>query len=235
MPGTKPGQIFSYPQRRWVKKSYQYLQHFLLPRHLRYEAAERAAMAASEHTSIVNEDSNSNSQDKWGDYYMNDDEYAMAEPGSEPESDSDFEYEGGRTRRGKGKKAAVMKSRTPARSSRSSRRLEEEMRSPISDRSARAAKRGMPEPPPHSMPMVRGPPPPHPMMGGPMMGMPPHPHPGHMMGGPPPGHNGHFPPHYQPILPAPPKPPAKVRHCHRLNSALDTNKSNNLRSTQTAC
>ena len=25
---------------------------------------------------------------------MNDDEYAMAEPGSEPESDSDFEYEG---------------------------------------------------------------------------------------------------------------------------------------------
>ena len=133
MPGSRPGQVVSYPQRRWVKKSYQYLQHFLLPRHLRYEAAERAAMAASEHTSIVNEDSNSNSQDKWGDYYMNDDEYAMAEPGSEPESDSDFEYEGGRNRRGKGKKQAITKSRTPARSSRSSRRLEEEMRTPISD------------------------------------------------------------------------------------------------------
>ena len=133
MPGTKPGQVFSYPQRRWVKKSYQYLQHFLLPRHLRYEAAERAAIAASEHTTIVNEESNSNSQDKWGDYYMNDDEYAMADPGSEPESDSDFEYEGGRTRRGKGKKAVMPKSRTPARSSRSSRRLEEEMNSPLSD------------------------------------------------------------------------------------------------------
>ena len=133
MPGSRPGQVVSYPQRRWVKKSYQYLQHFLLPRHLRYEAAERAAMAASEHTSIVNEDSNSNSQDKWGDYYMNDDEYAMAEPGSEPESDSDFEYEGGRNRRGKGKKQAITKSRTPARSSRSSRGLEEEMRTPISD------------------------------------------------------------------------------------------------------
>ena len=234
MPGTKPGQVFSYPQRRWVKKSYQYLQHFLLPRHLRYEAAERAAIAATEHTAVVAEETNSARDDKWGDFYMNDDEYAMADPGSEPESDSDFEYEGGRTRRGKGKKAVMPKSRTPARSSRSSRRLEEEMSSPLSDRSSRAAKRGgMPEPPPHGHPM-RGPPPPHPMIPTSVMGMRPHPghpghpgghpghpghpggHPGHMMPGPPPGHNGHFPPHqlpphYQPILPAPPKTPAKVR------------------------
>lgn len=42
----------------------------MLPRHLRYEAAERALAAQHEHQAIVNEDSNSNSQDKWGDYYM---------------------------------------------------------------------------------------------------------------------------------------------------------------------
>ena len=103
----------------------------MLPRHLRYQAEERARMAAEEHPSMVNEDSNSNSQDKWGDFYMNDDEYAMADPGSEPESDSDFEYEGRGGRRGKGKKSA-MRSK-PTRSSRSSRRQEEEMRTPVSD------------------------------------------------------------------------------------------------------
>ena len=80
---------------------------------------------------------------------MNDDEYAMAEPGSEPESDSDFEYEGRNRylriqnhnivpklnklyRRGKGKKALI-KTR-PSRSSRSSRRMEEDMmKTPVSD------------------------------------------------------------------------------------------------------
>ena len=132
MPGSRLGQLYTYPQKKWQKKNYQYLQHFMLPKHLRYAAEERAAMAAQEHPAVT-EDSNSNSQDKWGDFYMNDDEYAMADPGSEPESDSDFEYEGGRTRRGKGKKAVMPKSRTPARSSRSSRRLEEEMNSPLSD------------------------------------------------------------------------------------------------------
>ena len=131
MPGTKLGQIYTYPQRRWQKKNYQYLQHFMLPRHLRYQAEERARMAAEEHPSIVNEDSNSNSQDKWGDFYMNDDEYAMAHPGSEPESDSDFEYEGRGGRRGKGKKTAMRNK--PTRNSRSSRRQEDEMRTPVSD------------------------------------------------------------------------------------------------------
>ena len=131
MPGNNPGQLFTYPQKRWQKKNYQYLQHFMLPRHLRYAAEERAQMAAQEIPAHINEDSNSNSQDKWGDYYMNDDEYAMAEPGSEPESDSDFEYEGRGGRRGKGKKS-VMKTK-PSRSSRSSRRMEEEISTPVSD------------------------------------------------------------------------------------------------------
>ena len=131
MPGSRLGQVYTYPQKKWQKKNYQYLAHFMLPKHLRYAAEERAAMALQEHPAVT-EESNSNSQDKWGDYYMNDDEYAMADPGSEPESDSDFEYEGRGAKRGKGRKSA-MKTK-PSRSSRSSRRMEEEAMSPVSDR-----------------------------------------------------------------------------------------------------
>ena len=67
----------------------------------------------------------------------NDDEYAMADPGSEPESDSDFEYEGRGAKRGKGRKSAVKTK--PTRSGRSSgRRLEDEMpRTPVTDRECR--------------------------------------------------------------------------------------------------
>ena len=38
MPGRKEGQILSYPQRKWLKKRYQYLQYFMLPKNLRFEA-----------------------------------------------------------------------------------------------------------------------------------------------------------------------------------------------------
>ena len=31
MPGMKFGQIYSYPQRNWRKKKYQYLEHFMKP------------------------------------------------------------------------------------------------------------------------------------------------------------------------------------------------------------
>ena len=37
MPGRRDDQVYSYPQRRWHKKRYQYLQYFMLPKHLRYE------------------------------------------------------------------------------------------------------------------------------------------------------------------------------------------------------
>jgi len=215
MPGCKPGQLISYPQKRWQKKNYQYLQHFMLPRHLRYAAEQRAEQMASQENNpfMINEDSNSNSQDKWGDY-MDDDQYAMAEPGSEPESDSDFEYEGRGARRGKKGKAPPRSK--PTRSSRSSRRQEDEMaKTPVSDRSSRAAKRGSMPPTPGTPghPMMQGPP----GMGHPPAHMPGHlpilpaPPPGHpMMRGPPGGHPNI--PGYQPILPAPPKsqsPPTK--------------------------
>jgi len=228
MPGCKPGQLISYPQKRWQKKNYQYLQHFMLPRHLRYAAEQRAEQMASQENNpfMINEDSNSNSQDKWGDY-MDDDQYAMAEPGSEPESDSDFEYEGRGARRGKGKKAPVKTK--PTRSSRSSRRQEDDMmKTPESSRSQRAAKRGSMPPTPGTPghPMMQGPPgmghPPAHMPGHlPILPAPPPGHPMHGMQGPPPGaqggpngYPGHHPniPGYQPILPAPPKsqPPLKA-------------------------
>jgi len=250
MPPTRPGQLYTYPQRRWQKKNYQYLQHFMLPRHLRYEAAERALAAQHEHQAIVNEDSNSNSQDKWGDYYMNDDEYAMADPGSEPESDSDFEYEGRGAKRGKGRKSAVKTK--PTRSGRSSgRRLEDEMpRTPVTDRSSRASKRGMPPTPgtpQHSMipSSVMGMPSPHHGPPGHMMGGPPG-GPGHLMQGPPPGapgHNGHYPgppQHYVPIMPAPPKPPAKTPaepsdYCDFCLGGKDENKKTGTAEELVAC
>ena len=38
MPGNLGlGQVYSYPQRLWRKRRYQYLQYFMLPKHLRYE------------------------------------------------------------------------------------------------------------------------------------------------------------------------------------------------------
>ena len=50
------------------------------------------------------------SKDSWE--YYDDEAYAMQEPiGSEPESDSDFEYESSRGKKGKGKKGSIGKSK----------------------------------------------------------------------------------------------------------------------------
>jgi len=134
MPGVKPGQVYSYPQKRWHKQRYQYLQYFMLPKHMRFDPADRATVP-QEHPALVSEDSNSNlSQEKWGDYYMNEDDYAMQEPGSEPESDSDFEYEGGKNKRGKGKKPIGRTRGTPKVPSSSRSRRQEEEKTPSSER-----------------------------------------------------------------------------------------------------
>ena len=34
MPGKRPGQIYSYPQKHWKKKRYQYLRYFMQPKKL---------------------------------------------------------------------------------------------------------------------------------------------------------------------------------------------------------
>ena len=101
MPGRRDDQVYSYPQRRWHKKRYQYLQYFMLPKHLRFlppgagpeggaptsvrlegsiELFVFLILFIQDAPALINEDSNSNSATKameWGDYYMNEDDYAM--------------------------------------------------------------------------------------------------------------------------------------------------------------
>ena len=130
MPGKKEGQLYSYPQKKWHKKSYQYLQYFMLPKHLRFypptgpngliippTVSQRQVVCqvtspkysflmvlVQDNPALVNEDSNSNSAPvmSWGDY-MTEEDYALQEERSEPGSeDSDFEYEGGRNKKKKG-------------------------------------------------------------------------------------------------------------------------------------
>ena len=72
MPGdSQLGQVYSYPQRLWRKKRYQYLQYFMLPKHLRYEPETEfntgLVGVGSEAVGNTNEDSNgsnANSQEK---------------------------------------------------------------------------------------------------------------------------------------------------------------------------
>ena len=79
MPGNLGlGQVYSYPQRLWRKRRYQYLQYFMLPKHLRYEPETEfnTGLVGSgvETVGNNNEDSNgsnANSQEKvrivpWG-------------------------------------------------------------------------------------------------------------------------------------------------------------------------
>ena len=72
MPGNHElGQVYSYPQRLWRKRRYQYLQYFMLPKHLRYEPETEfntgLVGGAQETVGNNNEDSNgsnANSQEK---------------------------------------------------------------------------------------------------------------------------------------------------------------------------
>ena len=72
MPGNlELGQVYSYPQRLWRKRRYQYLQYFMLPKHLRYEPETEfntgLVGGAQETVGNNNEDSNgsnANSQEK---------------------------------------------------------------------------------------------------------------------------------------------------------------------------
>ena len=72
MPGNlELGQVYSYPQRLWRKRSYQYLQYFMLPKHLRYEPETEfntgLVGGTQETVGNNNEDSNgsnANSQEK---------------------------------------------------------------------------------------------------------------------------------------------------------------------------
>ena len=40
MPGSKPGQIYTYPQKQWKKRKYQYLRYFLQPKYVEREPGD---------------------------------------------------------------------------------------------------------------------------------------------------------------------------------------------------
>jgi len=118
MPGRSGGQVYTYPQRAWRKRRYQYLQYFMLPRHLRCEPdAEvwRGVGADPETAGTNNEDSGgSNSgQEKvreWETIY--EDDYSVPEDPDPDSDDSDFEFDGVRTKKVKSKKASKEKKMT---------------------------------------------------------------------------------------------------------------------------
>merc|ERR1711936_370726 len=101
MPGLKQGQIYSYPQKHWRKKRYQYLKFFMKPKRSFDPDAEMHTISQIENPSAVpgssiippNEDSNASDKDgrEWP-YY--DEDGFMDDGENEVRSDdSDFEYE----------------------------------------------------------------------------------------------------------------------------------------------
>merc|ERR1712223_628185 len=100
MPGLKQGQIYSYPQKHWRKKRYQYLKFFMKPKRSFDPEAEMHTISQIENPSAVpgssnippNEDSNASEKEgrEWP-YY--DEDGFMDDGENEANSDSDFEYE----------------------------------------------------------------------------------------------------------------------------------------------
>jgi len=153
MPGRREGQIVSYPQRKWMKKRYQYLHNLMAPKHLRYEQPIAEPSLAGEHPAFLAEDTNNviNQKDNWE--YFDDETYAMQEPiGSEPESDSDFEYEGGRVKRGKARKSSNKNKLGLSRSAKKKNAPEPDDRPTTQDRSSRSARRSVGAPTPQPTP-----------------------------------------------------------------------------------
>jgi len=103
MPGQKMGQIYTYPQKHWRKKKYQYLKYFLQPKRFDPEAemhtisqVENPSAASSATTTNIippNEDSNtSGGQDNKGEWPYYDEEGFMDDDDMVgPDSDDSYE------------------------------------------------------------------------------------------------------------------------------------------------
>lgn len=110
MPGMRQGQVYSYPQKQWRKRKYQYLKYFLQPKRFDPEA-EMHTISQVENPSAMNTSSNippnedSNTSDRSGKewpYY--DEDGFMDDDDEDPvarNSDSDFEYEDSNSRKRK--------------------------------------------------------------------------------------------------------------------------------------
>ena len=58
MPPRKPGQIYTYPQRHWKKKRYQYLKFFLAPKRSTFDPESEMHTISQIENPTLNEDSN---------------------------------------------------------------------------------------------------------------------------------------------------------------------------------
>jgi len=163
MPGGD-GQVYTYPQRKWYKKKYQYLQYFMLPKHLRDDAVERLGSGAvgQDQGSVPEDQAGGGDKAGWGDFYMNEEDYALQEPGSESENDSDFEDYGGRSRK-KGGKRSVGRPRGAPKGGWGSRKKAEDDKPSSTDRSSRSSRRGNTTPVP-TPPVSQVPPAPKPIL-----------------------------------------------------------------------
>ncbi|XP_023327298.1 zinc finger protein ubi-d4 [Eurytemora carolleeae] len=117
MPGRTHGQIYSYPQNRWRKKRYQYLQYFMQPRHLRFEPdCGSLNVSKVEPTGVIAEETilklDTEKNEEWSGMY--EDDFPIPEPEDDAqESDSDFEFDGVRIKKTKGRKMTKTKSTKP--------------------------------------------------------------------------------------------------------------------------
>jgi len=141
MPGTKDGQVYSYPQKKWYKNKYQYLQYFMLPKHLRNDALERleAGLAGQEQVPSIGDPAVGAEKSGWGDFYMNEEDYALQEPNSDSENDSDFE-DYSRSRKGRSKRS-VGRPRGAPKGGWGNRKKQDEEKPSSTDRSSRSSRR----------------------------------------------------------------------------------------------
>jgi len=109
MPGLNQGQIYSYPQKHWRKKKYQYLKYFMQPKRFDPEA-EMHTISQVENPSALssnippNEDSNTSGGQKEDWPYYDEDGFMDDDDGDGGRnSDSDFEYEDSYSRKRKSK------------------------------------------------------------------------------------------------------------------------------------
>ncbi|XP_043236160.1 zinc finger protein ubi-d4-like isoform X6 [Amphibalanus amphitrite] len=117
MPGVKPGQVYTYPAKRWVKRRRQYLNFFMQPKKFALEECELSI--ASVQNPTFTEDSvnsvNEGSKDAWfyEDAEMDRDDF------EENSDNSDFDFD---DRYRKKKKSATGSKRSSGRGSSSRRR-----------------------------------------------------------------------------------------------------------------
>jgi len=101
MPGQKQGQIYSYPQKHWRKKKYQYLKYFMQPKRFDPEAEMHtisqvenpSAQGSSAVTANIPPNEDSNTSDTKGEWPYYDEDGFMDEDDGGMSPDSDFEYE----------------------------------------------------------------------------------------------------------------------------------------------